>query len=103
MVPIISQSLLDKLKQWIGTNIYIHFEINPGGYYRNGKAILTDVHVKGDHSFRVFLELDQQQSIIQMDDVTHMLISDELVVISGYDHVDRLARTIEVSSQPFSL
>jgi hypothetical protein len=103
MVPINSQSLLDKLQQWLGINIYLHIEINPGGYYRNGKATLSNVHVKGDRSFRVFLEMDQQQSIIQVDDLTHMSISEELVVISGYDHVDRLARTLEISSNPFVL
>jgi hypothetical protein len=103
MVPINSQALLDKLQQWLGTNIYIHIEINPGGYFRNGKATLSNVHVKGNQPFRVFLEMDQQQSIIQVDDLTHMSISEELVVICGYDHVERLARTLEISSKPFAI
>jgi hypothetical protein len=32
-----------------------------------------------------------------------MMMSEELVVISGYDNVDRLARILEISSKPFSI
>ncbi|MFC3885509.1 DUF1806 family protein [Bacillus songklensis] len=103
MEPISSELLLTKLQQWIGKNIYIHIEINPGGYFRNGKALLDRVHIKGHGSFRVFLELDQHQSIIHVDDLTHMSIADELVIVTGYDTYDRLARTLEISSRPFPI
>ncbi|KKI94057.1 hypothetical protein WQ54_00490 [Bacillus sp. SA1-12] len=102
-MPINSEALLEKLRQWIGRKIYLHHEVNPGGYFRNGKATLFDVHVKGDQIYRVYLELDQQQSIIQVDGLTHMMLSEELVVISSFDHVDRLARTLEISTSPFSI
>ncbi|WP_157801009.1 DUF1806 family protein [Bacillus solitudinis] len=95
--------LLKKLQQWVGTNIYIHIEVNPGGYFRNGKASLQRAHVKGEHGFRVFLELDDQKSIIHVDQLTHMDIADDLVIVTGYDEHDRLARTLEISSQPFPI
>lgn len=103
MEPISSAVLLQKLQQWVGKSIYIHIEISPGGYFRNGKASLQAVHVKGQQSFRVFLELDERRSIIQIDDVTHMSIADELVTVTGYDAHDRLARTLEISMQSFPL
>ncbi|MBM7571653.1 DUF1806 family protein [Aquibacillus albus] len=103
MENISSELLLKKLQHWVGTNIYIHMEINPGGYFRNGKACLERVHVKGEQAFRVFLELDQQESIIHVDHLTHMHIADDLVVVTGYDEHDRLARTLEISSQPFPI
>ncbi|MDC3417618.1 DUF1806 family protein [Aquibacillus salsiterrae] len=95
--------LLNKLNQWKGRPIYIHMEINPGGYFRNGKAMLDEVHVKGDTAYRVFLELDQKSSLIHVDYVTHMQVLDDLVVVTGYDEHGRLARTLEISTQPFPL
>ncbi|WP_088105999.1 DUF1806 family protein [Halalkalibacter urbisdiaboli] len=95
--------LLKKLQHWIGTNIYVHIEVNPGGYFRNGKASLHQVHVKGEQSIRVFLELDEQASIIHVDHLTHMRLADDLVIVTAYDEHGRLARTLEVSSRPFPI
>jgi hypothetical protein len=103
MEQISSDLLLTKLQQWIGKDLYIHIEVNPGGYFRNGKASLHNVHIKGHGSFRVFLELDQQQSIIHVDTLTHMTITDEQVILIGFDTHDRLARTLEISSRPFPI
>jgi hypothetical protein len=49
------------------------------------------------------LELDQQEAIIHVDDVTHMKMEEELVIVTGYDPNDRLARTLEISSRPFPI
>jgi Protein of unknown function (DUF1806) len=103
MEPILASLLQKKLQQWLGKVVYIHFEVNPGGYFRNGKATLYAAHVKGNDPFRVFLELDQQQAIIQVDDLTHMHIEDEMVIVTGYDSHDRLARTLEICTQPFRM
>ena len=38
-----------------------------------------------------------------MDDVTHMRIADDLVICTGYDDLERLARTLEVGRKPFAM
>jgi len=103
MKPITSDLLFTKLQQWVGEKIYIHIEINPGGYFRNGKATLERVHVKGNSSYRIYLELDQQDAIIHVDDLTHMSLDDDLVIVTGYDDHQRLARTLEIGVKPFEI
>jgi len=103
MKEIVSDFLLINLQKLIGQKVYIHFEINPGGYFRNGTALLSDVHVKGEKSYRVYLELDAKQSIIHVDNLTHMKVTDEQIILMGYDEYDRLARSLEISCNPFSM
>jgi hypothetical protein len=103
MEPISVERLFMKVKRWIGKDVFIHIEINPGGYFRNGKASLHNVHIKGTNPYRIFLELDQQEAVIHVDDVTHMKMEEELVIVTGYDPYDRLARTLEISSRPFPI
>ncbi len=103
MVPISPNLLVNKVQQWKGKDVYIHIEINPGGYFRNGKASLDEVYVKGNNTYRIYLELDQKQSIIHVDDLTHMSIEDDLVIITAYDDFQRLARTLEISLKPFTI
>jgi hypothetical protein len=103
MKPISSDLLVSTLQQWVGEIIYIHIEINPGGYFRNGKATLERVHVKGNNSYRIYLELERQEAIIHVDDLTHMSLEEDLVIVTGYDDHQRLARTLEISLKPFEL
>src|SRR4051794_14275277 len=101
METIVSDLLLKYLKKWTGKRVYIHFEVNPGGYFRNGNALLSDAHVKGEINYRVYLELEENQSIIHVDNLTHMTISEQQIILIGYDEYHRLARTLEISSEPF--
>jgi hypothetical protein len=103
MEQIVSNLLYQNLQKWKGQQVYIHLEVNPGGYFRNGNALLYDAHVKGEGSYRVYLELDEKQSIIHVDHLTHMKITERQIILMGYDEHHRLARTLEVSSKPFSM
>jgi hypothetical protein len=103
MERIVPDLLLKSLKKLIGQKVYIHFEVNPGGYFRNGNATLYDAHVKGEGNFRVYLELEKKESIIHVDQLTHMSITKEQIILMGYDEYDRLARTLEISNKPFSM
>jgi len=102
LITIEPHMLHRQLAQWIGEAVYVHLEVNPGAYWRNGQANLQRVHVKGDGPYRVFLEL-AGQGLIHIDEVTHMTVADDLVTCTGYDDSNRLARTLEVSRKPFSL
>lgn len=103
MVAIAAGRLAESLQQWRGERVYIHLEVNPGAYWRSGSAILDEAHVKGDGPCRVFLELDGRTSLIQIDQLTHMELSAELIIATAYDEHERLARTILISRAPFSL
>lgn len=87
---------------------YLHFEVNPGGYWRNGKTVLKAVHVKGDGPYRAFFQFVSHSSgndpgLIQVNDLTHMELGDESLVLTGYDDKGRIAQTIEVSLSPFAV
>ncbi|MCF8564010.1 YojF family protein [Alicyclobacillus tolerans] len=91
------------LEHWLGRAVYVHLEVNPGAYWRNGTAVLSAVHVRGGGPHRVFLEFAEPAGLIHIDDVTHMVIEEHLVVCTGFDDRDRLARTLEISDCPFSM
>jgi len=103
MEPISHEQLHGALYEWLGLKVYIHFEINPGGYFRNGKALLSNVHIRGEGPYRVFLEFEEDRGIIQLDNLTHMSINEDFVIITGYDDFKRLARTVEISLTPFQV
>jgi Protein of unknown function (DUF1806) len=103
MNPFDVKCVRDALSRWLGQNVYVHLEVNPGAYWRNGYAELTGVHVKGDGPYRLFLEFSQSTGLIQVDDLTHMSITETQVICSGYDEQHRLARSVEVSCLPFSM
>lgn len=92
-----------RLREWTGRAIFIHLEVNPGAYWRNGKAVLSQGYVRGAGPYRVFLKLDDGVSLIQVDDLTHMQITEDALILIGYDEQQRLARTIEVSERPFAM
>lgn len=94
--------VLAGFERWLGQTVHVHLEVNPGAYWRNGSGILTQAHVKGDGPFRVFLEFIEG-GLIQVDDLTHMDIHDNIVLCIAFDNQDRLARLIEVSPSPFRL
>lgn len=100
MQPMRCEEVVQKLSQWLGQQIFVHLEVNRGAYWRNGRALLKAVHVRGDGPFRLFLELDDA-GLIQADDLTHMEIVEKLVICTAYDEHHRLARTVEVSTEPF--
>ncbi len=95
--------LLTALTRWYGLPVYIHLEVNPGAYWRNGKAVLHTAFVRGAGPYRVFLAIDAEQGLIQMDQLTHMQLTDHQVICSAYDRQQRLSRTLEVSIKPFAL
>lgn len=97
MSPLQPDEVRSALQKWVGQVVFVHLEVNPGAYWRNGTGRLSAVHVKGDGPFRVFLEFDQQTGLIQVDDLTDMLVSPELVICTAYDNHHRIARTLEVS------
>lgn len=83
--------------------VFIHLEVNPGAYWRNGQAALRSLHLKGEDPYRVFLELDEGHGLIQVNDVTHMELSDSMVILTGYDDKGRIAQTVEISLSPLTL
>lgn len=91
-----------QLSSWIGKTVHVHLEVNPGAYWRNAAATLRNVHVKGTDHYRIYLEFDGN-SIIHIDDLTHMQIEPTMVICTGYDSSDRIARTLEVSTNPFRM
>lgn len=95
-------------KKFLEQLVYIHLEVNPGAYWRNGSAILRALHLKGDHPYRVFLELSsptvgtsEGNSLIQVNELTHMELGDDSLILTGYDDKGRIAETIEVSLSAF--
>lgn len=92
-----------RLREWTDRTVFIHLEVNPGAYWRNGKAVLKEGYVRGAGPYRVFLKLDGGTSLIQVDDLTHMEISGDTLILIGFDEQQRLARTVEVSLRPFSM
>jgi hypothetical protein len=103
MTPLDARRVHRQLEQWVGQDVYVHLEVNPGAYWRNGRALLTRVHLKGSGPYRLFLELDAASGLIQVDDLTHMVLSDSLVICTGFDDQQRVARSIEVSCRPFTM
>ncbi|MCI0183912.1 MAG: DUF1806 family protein [Acidibacillus sp.] len=95
--------LQEALTRWGGQLVYVHLEVNPGAYWRNGKAVLDAAFVRGSGTFRVFLQLDGEQGLIQVDQLTHMQLTDDQVICIGYDQQSRLSRTLEVSLTPFKM
>ncbi|MCY0875831.1 MAG: DUF1806 family protein [Firmicutes bacterium] len=93
----------NRLQDWTGQRVYVHLEVNPGAYWRNGSAVLSRGHVKGDGSYRVYLELDDGSGMIHVDDLTHMEVTDDMLIVIGFDDIERLARTLEVSLRPFPM
>lgn len=103
MRPLDAGQVQRQLEQWIGQDVFVHLEVNPGAYWRNGRASLTRVHVKGSGPYRLFLELDGASGLIQVDELTHMEVTDAIVICTGYDQEQRIARCIEVSRQLFAM
>ncbi len=103
MEAIRAEALLKQLEQLVSQQVYIHLEVNPGAYWRNGRARLTAVHVKGSGPYRIFLEMSDDSGLIQVDSLTHMQLGDGLVIATGYDDHQRIARTVEISTSPFSM
>lgn len=101
MVPFNVDTVSDALAGWQGNRVYIHLEVNPGAYWRNGEGRLEHAYVRGDGPYRLFLAIDG--GLIQIDALTHMSVERELVVCTGYDDAHRLARTVEISLQRFAL
>lgn len=95
--------VLEALQQFIGKHAYMHVEVNPGAYLRNSKVQISSVYVLGDNPYRIFLQFDGGQALLQMDNVTHMLVTQDIVIATGYDEYGRLARTIEISLTPFDV
>lgn len=99
-----AQELQRRLNAWSGRTVYVHLEVNPGAYWRNGAATLTRAHVMGiGPSYRVYLEFADGDSLIHTDDVTHMELTDDLLIAIGFDEHERLARTLEVSLRPLPM
>jgi hypothetical protein len=103
MIPLEARQVLGHMESWIGQEVYLHLEVNRGAYWRNGHAKLDGVHVKGEGPYRLFLELNGTSGLIQVDDLTHMVLTDSLVICTGFDDQERIARTIEISLHPFPL
>lgn len=101
--PIRPERVRERLSRWLTQDVYVHVEVNPGAYWRNGRARLLRSHVKGEGPYRVFLELDNGVGLIHVDDLTHMELSEDTVVCVGFDEHQRLARAIEVAVRPFSM
>lgn len=101
MAPLVARTVADALDAWRGRRVYIHLEVNPGAYWRNGGGRLEAAHVRGDGPYRLFLRIEG--GLIQIDTLTHMAVSDGMVICTGYDDVQRLARTVEVGVEPFAL
>ena len=102
MEPIEAQKVGKQLESWLNSEVFVHLEVNPGAYWRSGKGKLKRVHVKGDGPFRVFLEFEDA-GLIHVDDLTHMQVDGDMVICTGYDHHDRIARTLEVSTRAFPI
>jgi len=94
-----------RLATWAGQQVYIHLEVNPGAYWRNGSAVLVRGYVKGEGPFRVYLELQGAEGgeLIHIDDLTHMEVQDDLLIVIAFDDIERLSRTLEVSPTPFPM
>lgn len=99
-----------KAAEFLQQQVYIHLEVNPGAYWRNGAARLQALHIKGDEPYRLFLELAgtsaqeaDEGGLIQVNDLTHMELGPNLLIFSGYDDKGRIAQTLEISLSPFSL
>ncbi|MCY0901433.1 MAG: DUF1806 family protein [Firmicutes bacterium] len=93
--------VLTVLSGWVGQPVWVHVEVNPGAYWRGAAGTLRTVHIKGDGPFRMYVEV--ADGLIQVDDLTHMDLADGLVVVIGFGDSDRLARTLEISTQPLAL
>ncbi len=101
MAPLDARAVEDALGAWQGRRVYIHLEVNPGAYWRNGSGRLDAAHVRGDGPYRLFLRVDG--GLLQIDALTHMAVAEGMVVCTGYDDLQRLARTVEVGLEPFAL
>lgn len=86
----------------VGGTVYIHFEVNPSGYWRNGSATLDAFHLKGDGPYRVFLAMNDGAGLIQLNALTHMTVEDNTLILAGYDDKDRISELIEVRATPFA-
>lgn len=89
-----------RLAQWANKQVFLHLEVNPGAYWRGGTGVLQASHVKGEGPYRLYVELDNGTGPIQVDNLTHMELTDTLLVVLGLDESERLARTLELSLQP---
>lgn len=103
MESFVVEQVEEILSKWRGATVYIHLEVNPGAYWRNGQTTLVASHVKGNGPYRIFLQLDDGNGLIHVDDLTHMQIHADTMIATGYDEKDRLARTLEVSLHPFAM
>ena len=101
MAPFDARVVAAALGALQGGRVYIHLEVNPGAYWRNGGGRLDAAHVRGDGPYRLFLRIDG--GLLQIDALTHMAVADGMVVCTGYDDLQRLARTVEVGLEPFAL
>ncbi|WP_067718909.1 DUF1806 family protein [Ferroacidibacillus organovorans] len=86
-----------------GTPVFLHMEVNPGAYIRNAMVTLERYHVRGQGVYRIYLQFADQQGILHMDDVTEARVEDGRVLFVGYDEMERIARTLVISSQPLSM
>lgn len=103
MTEIVPAALEQALEKFLHQSIYVHLEVNPGAYTRNHGMRLCATHVRGNHPYRVFLTFDDGVGVLHIDDVTHMDLSENLVIVTGYDEHDRIARTLELSRTPLSM
>ncbi len=101
MGPLNAKVVSDALEGWRGNRVYIHLEVNPGAYWRNGGGRLEGAFVRGDGPYRLFLRVDG--GLIQVDALTHMSLDRRIVVCTGFDDAQRLARTVEVSLDPLAV
>lgn len=108
MKEIEAERVVSHATRFHGKPVFLHLEVNPGAYLRNGTSVLTAFHLKGEGPYRVFLELESagpsehpHKGLIQVNDITHMHLEDGLLILTGYDDKDRIAQTIEISLSPF--
>ncbi|WAH35864.1 DUF1806 family protein [Alicyclobacillus dauci] len=98
---------IDEAKQWlqtrIGRTVYLHMESNPEGYIRNIPVHLRAVHIRGEGPYRVYVEWDNPQGILQVNDITDVYEDEAVLVFTAYDTQTRISHNLEISVQPLSM
>ncbi|MFB5190303.1 DUF1806 family protein [Alicyclobacillus fastidiosus] len=91
------------LAQYVGQTVYLHMEVNPQGYIRNVPVLLKLAHIHGDGAYRVYLEWEQPNGIVQLNDVTDFYEENGVFIFTAYDNQSRIAHSLEVSPKALSM
>lgn len=90
-----------RMQQLVGKTVYLHVEDNPTGYLRNIAMHLKAVHIHGEGPYRLYLEWQDPDGVLQFNDMTDFYTDEDALICTAYDSQSRISHSVEMRNRPF--